>query len=116
MGRLTLQPNSLLRHSAIDVLYPSVTHVCSPDMTYIALWFRKMCGRDIRRTMERVELVLSQEEIDREDLEGQNYPIEIVRGLNLKGKPDFGPAAFAGMSNDATNWEGCGPWKWRPVP
>ena len=62
--------------------------------------------------MERVELVLSQEEMDRDDLESQNYPIEIVRGLNLKRKPNFG----LGRGNDATNWEGCGPWKWRPVP
>jgi hypothetical protein len=66
--------------------------------------------------MERVELVLSQEEIDREDLQGWNYPIEIVRGFNLQGKPDFRISNFAFGSDDATNWEGCGPWKWRPIP
>jgi hypothetical protein len=100
----------------MDVLLPNTKHVCLGDIGCIALWFQKMCGRDIKRAMERVELLLSPEEMDKEDLEGKNYPIEIVRGFNLKGKPDFGPAAFAGMSNDATNWEGCGPWKWRPVP
>jgi hypothetical protein len=115
MGRLTLQPNSLLQGKAIYVLLPSVHHVCSSDIGCIKFWFESICGRDIKRAMERVELVLSQEEMDRDDLEGRNYPIEIVRGLNLKGKPDFRPAAFAGMTNDATNWEGCGPWKWRPV-
>jgi hypothetical protein len=111
MGRLIIQPNSLLRNNEMCVLLPNTERICLGDIGYIAGWFEYTCGQDIRRAMERVELVLSQEEMDREDLKGQNHPIEIVRGLNLKGKPDF-----RWSSNDATNWEGCGPCKWRPVP
>jgi hypothetical protein len=70
-------------------------------------WFQRTLGRDIQRAMERVELVLSQEELDRIDLEGKTYPIDIISGLNLKGRPDF-RINPAGVNNDLFNHEGCG--------
>jgi hypothetical protein len=102
------------RRELLYELFPDPKVVERQEITYMGYWFQGICGRDIERAIERVELVLSQEEMDREDLEGQNYPIEIVRGLNLQGLPDF-KWDWPGMTRDAANHEGCGPMKWRPI-
>lgn len=52
------------------VLLPSVKHIRLGDIDCVSLWFQHIYGRDIQRAIERVELVLSQEEMDKEDLEG----------------------------------------------
>jgi hypothetical protein len=56
----------------------------------------------------RVNLVVYQEQMNIEQLEGQDYPTNIVPGLNLKQKLDF-ELSPAGRTNGATNHEGFRP-------